>query len=160
MRSLGAGRAGRSLRSIVARPPVGTHGFALALALVAIVLLEGFAAMALLAASARVRLAGDSRVAVEGDLLVASTLAEARLGADGLLRLLPDGGRIDLPARVRGSGWRVAGWAARQGTLIQLSAEVTLRGRGGALAAARRATLLLSHVSADTVRVSGYRSRY
>jgi hypothetical protein len=131
----------------------------LALALVAIVLLEGFAALALLAASARYRLAGDSRVAVEGDLLAASRLANARIAADSAMRRLPDGGRVTF-ALERHGGWEVSSAAARRGALIELSAAATLRDRSGAVSGMRRATLLLVLVAADTLRVSGYRSRF
>lgn len=139
------------------RPP---DGFALAIALVAIVLLEGFAALALLAASARHQLAADSRVAVEGDLLAASTLAETRVAADSAMRQLPDGGRLTTAAVRRGDGWTVSIAALRQGDLIQLTSEATLRNRAGALRGMRRATLLLVLIAADTLRVSGYRSRF
>ncbi len=142
------------------RPAGGDAGFALALALVAIVLLEGFAALALLAAAARVRLAGDLRLATEADLRVASALAEVRVAQDAALAGLPDRARIDLPCPARDVRWTAACWAVRQGPLVQLSAEIALRNPLGVAVAARRATLLLGHVAADTVRVSGYRPRY
>ena len=143
-----------------AAPGRPTDGFALALALVAIVLLEGFAALALFAAGARQRLASDGRTAVEGDLLVASVLAEARVAEDSVMRMLPDGGRVDFPARRRGTGWTMTSSAIRQGRLILLTAEATLRGPTDLIGGIRRATLLLGFRAADTLRVSGYRSRF
>jgi hypothetical protein len=135
-------------------------GFALALALVAILLLEGFAAVALLAATARIRLANDARLAVEGDLLVASELAEVRVGADTAIRRLADSGRVDFPVRTRGRGWTVRSWAVRRGSLGLLTAEATVRGQNGVVIGARQATLLLAFGGADTIRVSGDRARY
>lgn len=140
--------------------PTATSGFALALALVAVVLLAGFASLALQAASAQLRLAGDLRLAVEGDLLVAGALAQRRMNAESLMARLIDGGRIDFAAADLGRGWRERSWASRRGPLVQLSAEVTLGGSDRQLLAARRATLLFRVVAADTLRVSGYRSRY
>ena len=137
-----------------------TEGFALVLALLAIVLLEGFAALALFAAGARQRLASDGRVAVEGDLLVTSVLAEARVAEDSVMRNLPDGGRVDFPAQQRGAGWTVTSGATRWGRLIQLTAEATWGGATGEVAGRRRATLLLGFNAADTLRVSSYRSRF
>jgi hypothetical protein len=143
-----------------ARRALPTAGFALALALVAILLLEGFAAMALLAASARIRLAHDARLAVEGDLLVASELAEVRVGADTVIRQLADGGRAEFPARPRGRGWTVRSWVVRRGSLGLVTAEATVWGQNGVVIGARHATLLLGFGGADTIRVSGDRSRY
>ena len=149
-----------TIQPIGVRRALPTAGFALALALVAVLLLEGFAAVALLAASARIRLANDARIAVEGDLLVASELAEARVGADTAIRQLPDGGRADFPARARGRGWTVRSWAVRRGSLALVTAEATVRGPNGVVIGARQATLLLGFAGADTIRVSGDRSRF
>ena len=143
-----------------AAPGRRTDGFALALALVAIVLLEGFAALALFAAGARHRLASDGRVAVEGDLLVASVLAEARVAEDSVMRLLPDGGSTTFAVQRRGDGWTVTSGAARQGRLVQLTAEARWHGPTEVVSGIRRATLLLGFSAADTLRVSGYHSRY
>lgn len=140
-------------------PRVRTAGFALATALVGVLLVSAFASLALLAATARLRLAGDLRVAVEGDLRVASLLAERRVLGDSLLAALSDGSSVTFGDR-NGEGWQERSWAERRGSLVRLSAEVTLRPGGGAVFAARRATLLLGLVTADTLRVSGYRSRY
>lgn len=130
------------------------------MALLAVVLLAGFAAVALVAASARLRLAGDLRIAIEGDLLAASTLAERRVNADSLLVALADGDRIDFGTTAIGRGWQARSTAWREGSLLQLSAEVTLRDDRLQLVGARRATLLIGVIGADTLRVSGYRSRY
>lgn len=130
------------------------------MALVVVVLLASFAALGLAAATARLRLTGDLRVAVEADVRVASLLAERRVQGDSALAALSDGERVDFGVRLRGDGWQERSWALRQGNLVLLSAEVMLRGSGQTLVAARRATLLLGAVSADTVRVSGYRFRY
>ncbi|MES2305563.1 MAG: hypothetical protein V4558_08645 [Gemmatimonadota bacterium] len=145
------------------QPPTATRrdcGFALALALLAVILLGGFAAVALVAASARLRLAGDLRIAIEGDLQAASALAERRVNADSVLVALTDGDRIDFGTAAVGSGWWAHSIAWRTGTLVQLSTEVTLRNDRLQLVGARRATLLIGVVAADTLRVSGYRSRY
>lgn len=138
----------------------GRAGIALLLVLAAILLLESLAAVALRAAVARLRLAGDNRIALEGDLLAASALASARIGADSQLAALPDGGRFDLPAGALSHGWQAERWAVRQGDLIRLAVVVTLRASDGTLLGARRRTLLIGRVAADTVRVSGYRPRY
>lgn len=135
-------------------------GFALALALFAVVLLGSFAAIGLAAATAQLRLAADLRVAVEADLRVASVLAEQRVQADSLLAALPSGASVDFGMVAVERGWWQRSWATRHGTLVLLSAEVLLRRTDLAVVALRRATLLLGGVSADTLRVSGYRSRY
>lgn len=140
-------------------PRSRSSGFALASALVGVVLVSAFAALALLAATARLRLAGDLRIAVEADLRVASLLAERRVLGDSLLAALSDGGALDFGIR-DADGWRERSWAERRGLLVRLSAEVTLQPGAGAVIGARRATLLLGVVTADTLRVSGYRSRY
>lgn len=136
------------------------RGFALPLALLGVVLLEGSAAMLLLAAGARRRLVGDARFAIEGELAVSSALADLRVGAAGELRTLADGERRTLAASPRG-GWDVTAWAARRGSVVQLEVRAERRtAGGGATLAERRGTLLLVVVDADTVRVSGRRGRF
>ncbi|MES2124010.1 MAG: hypothetical protein V4503_04900, partial [Gemmatimonadota bacterium] len=102
----------------------------------------------------------DNRIAIEGDLLVASALASARVGADSQLAALADSGRLDLPDLPLAHGWLAQRWAVRQGALIRLTVRATLRASDGTLLGARRQTLLIGRVAADTVRVSGYRPRY
>ena len=140
--------------------PQPRAGFALLLALGVVLLLESFAALALGAARGRLRLAGDGRLALEGDLLAASALAGARFRADSLLGRLADGERIDWPSQSLQHGWVAQRWAIRRGALLLLRVELTLRDRSGALLGARRQTLLIGRVAADTLRVSGYRPRF
>ena len=142
------------------RVALDRRGFALALALLAVVLLGSFAVFGLAAATARVRLAGDLRVAIEADLRATSLLAERRVLADSALAAMPNGGRIDFGVVQRERGWWLRSWATRHGSLVMLSAEAVLRRADLEVIAMRRATLLLGAVAADTLRVSGYRSRY
>lgn len=136
------------------------RGFALALALLGVVMLEALAAMLLVASEARRRLVSDARQAIEGELVVSSALADLRVGAAADLRSLADGERRTLAAPAR-SGWTVTAWAARRGGVIQLEVRAERRPAGGGVPfAARSGTLLMVVVDADTVRVTGRRGRF
>lgn len=140
--------------------PTGRAGFALALALMVLLLLEGFAAATVLAVAARARLGGALRISVEGDLALATALAEWRVSQDSLLSALVDGDSVGLRARTGPDGWMLRGTALRRGSVILVIGEATKRDAAARVIGWRRATLLMGVGVADTVRVSGYRSRY
>jgi hypothetical protein len=135
------------------RRAVDRHGVALLMALVAVVLVEAGAAMAVSAAMARIRLGTDERRAVEARLVVASALADGRVVAVDTLGKLADGETRSVVSETRPDGWRVTVLATRSGAVIRLSARVDRLDAAGRRVAARRATLLLVRVAADTVRV-------
>ncbi len=131
----------------------GRRGAALLLALMVVVLLGGLAALTLSAAASRVRLVAAARDAVEGDATAHHALAEARVTGDAALRALADGDSVVLAAGTPLPAWQVRVDAHRLGSMLQLLAVATRTAADGRLAAARRATLLLRWIGADTLRV-------
>jgi hypothetical protein len=126
---------------------------------VLVLLLEGLCALAAVATLTRVRLASDNRLAVEGWLVAASALAEARVTHTADLRGLADGEQLAFGWRVRADGWRWRTDLIRAGSLIQLVVTVERRTAAGELRAGRRFTLLLQHSPSDTVQVLAHRAR-
>lgn len=124
-------------------------------ALAVVVLLEGFAAVTLVAAAARFRLAADHRLGVEAELAVHSALALGRVSQGAALAGIPPGSAaVALPAPLM-AGWEVTLVASREAaeSPVRLTAQVLRRGPDGAPRAARSATLLLAPLSADTANV-------
>ncbi len=127
-----------------------------------VVLLEGLAAVALVATTARVRLAADHRLAIEAELAAESALALGRVSQGAALAGIPPGtAAVSLPAAAL-PGWEVTLEASREsaGAPIRLTARVLRRGPDGVPRAARSATLLLAGVSADTANVITQRERF
>jgi hypothetical protein len=124
-----------------------------------VLLLEGLCALAAIATLSRVRLAGDDRLAVEGWLVGASALADARVTHHAELGGLADGERLSLGWTGRTDGWQWRADMARTGALVELAVTVERRNGQGELRAARRFTLLLHHLPSDTVQVLAHRAR-
>jgi hypothetical protein len=118
--------------------------------LVLLLLLQGLGALAVIAAMARVRLAGDDRLATEGWLVAASALAEVRVSHPGDLAAVADGQQLSYDWTIRADGWR---W------LVRLMATAERRDPEGTLRASHRMTLLLHHPTTDTVQVLAHRAR-
>lgn len=131
-------------------------------ALGVVVLLEGLAAVTLVAAAARLRLAGDHRLAVEAELAVHGALALGRVSQGAALAGIPPGTAAMALAAPVVSGWEVTLVASRELGVapIRLTARVIRRGPDGAPRAARSATLLLAPISADTANVITQRERF
>jgi hypothetical protein len=127
--------------------------------LVLVLLLEGLCALAAISTLARVRLASDERLEVEGWLVAASALAEARVTHEADLRALIDGQRLAFGWTVGGNGWRWRADVTRTGALVRLVVTAEQRGAGGGLRAGRRFTLLLHRSPSDTVQVLAHRAR-
>ncbi|HPF62459.1 MAG: hypothetical protein KC544_05180 [Gemmatimonadetes bacterium] len=126
----------------------------LLLGLLALLIVEGSALLALQLATAEVRLVEERRVALEAEWALGTATAVARLVADSTAGSLPSGGVAALPAP------SVAGWQARAsverpgaGGLILLRVEVRRGAIGDRGHAVRQGTLLLARRSADTAIV-------
>lgn len=131
-------------------------------ALLVVVLLEGLAAAGLSAAAARLRIAADHRLAIEAEFAAHGALALVRVSQAAAIAGIPPGTVArSLPAPSL-PGWRVTIRADRElgEAPIRLTAEVERAIPGGAPAAARRATLLLRVLSADTAIVIPSRERF
>lgn len=131
-------------------------------ALAIVVLLEGLAAAGLVAAAARLRVAADHRLAVEAELAATSALALVRVSQGAALGGIPPGTVArDLPAPPL-PGWDVTIRADREGgdAPVRLTAVVRRASPGGAPHAARRVTLLLRVVAADTAIVLLSKERF
>lgn len=126
---------------------------------VLVLLLEGLCAVAAVATLTRVRLASDDRLAVEGWLVAASAVAEARVTHEAALRGLADGQQLAFGWTLRADGWRSRTDLNRAGALIQLVVTVERRTAEGEIRAGRRFTLLLQHSPSDTVQVLAHRAR-
>lgn len=126
----------------------------LLLGLLALILVEGSALLALQLAGAEARLVADRRVALEAEWALTTATTVARLVVDSTAGALAPGQLVILPAPPV-SGWDTEAVVERPGS----SALVVLRvqvGRGSAVDgnhAARRGTLLLARRSADTAIV-------
>lgn len=130
-------------------------------ALGVIVLLEGLAASALVAALAQHRLAADQRAAIEAELAVTTALAVTRVSQGAALAGIPPGGGVVVLPPPAVPGWEVSTTAVREGgdAPVRLVARVVRRNPGGAPHAAGSGTLLLAPVSADTAHVLIHRER-
>jgi type II secretory pathway component PulK len=137
-----------------------TRGVALVMALVVAVLIESLTLLALHAAIIHVRLVADERQRIEGQLVVSTALANARVAYRADLDTMSDGGVLDPPAVTRVDGWSWRAQATRAGAVIRLVAVAERRSADGTVFAAHRASLLLARDSADTVRVLGHRPRF
>jgi hypothetical protein len=137
-----------------------SRGVALVMVLVVAVLIESLTLLALHAAIIHVRLVADERARVEGQLVVATALATARVVHRADLDTLGDGTVLDLPTVARADGWSWRARAIRVGAVIRLVALAERRSADGTVFAAHRASLLLARDSADTVRVLGHRPRF
>ncbi len=130
------------------------------MALVVLVLVEGFAALALASASTRYRLTSDVRLAIESQMRAASALATARLEYADTLRALSNGDHLTLPAEPLGQGWFSRAEAVRSGPIVRLLVTAERRTEDGRLLAGRRVTLLLVRGATDTLRVLRSRARF
>ncbi len=135
------------------------RGVALLFVLGAIVLLQGLVAASLWVVLHDARAVGSVRIAIEGDLVAATALAETRMTADSLLRQLPAGITLALPAVSRGQ-WTVHLSALRRDSLVALTAAAELRTSTDSLVGAATRTLVLSHEASDTLRVLRGRNRF
>lgn len=129
--------------------------------LVVVVLLEGLAAAGLVAAAARLRITADHRLAIEAELAAASALALVRVSQGAAIAGIPPGTvALPLPAPSLAE-WDVTIRADREGgdAPVRLTAEVRRASPRGAPRAARRATLLLTIIAADTAIVLPSRER-
>lgn len=142
------------------QPRNATRGVALVMALVVAVLIESLTLLALHAAIIHVRLVADERQRIEGQLVVSTALATARVAYRAALDTMSDGGVLDPPAVTRVDGWSWWAQATRAGAVIRLVAVAERRSADGTVLAAHRASLLLARDSADTVRVLGHRPRF
>ncbi|MGH7524879.1 MAG: hypothetical protein ACREK8_11270 [Gemmatimonadales bacterium] len=142
------------------RPETARRGASLVIVLVASVVTQSLMLVALQAAVIRVQAANDQRGRIEGQLVVASALATARLGWRSDLDTLSDGGTMSGNPVARSDGWTWRVVATRTGVLLRLVASAERRASDGELFALRRANLLLFRDSADTVRVLGRRARF
>lgn len=130
------------------------------MALAASLLVGSLALLALRAAVVHARLASDTRWQVEATLIASSALASERLSRRALLDTMPDGAMWTAPLVARPDGWTWAAEAVRRGAMIQLTVTARRLAADGTLFAARRASLLLTHNPADTVRVLARRARF
>ena len=137
-----------------------TRGAALPLALVAVLVMQGLIAVAMVATITDVRLAADTRLGIEGEVIVASALADARVGRAAALQALVPGDVIAWGLTGGGSGWRTRADAERTGPLVLLRARAEFVAPNGTVRAARDATLVLGYNAADTLLVLRGRSRF
>lgn len=135
------------------RVGAGRRGVALLMVLCLLVVLEGFGALALLAALQWRAQVSANRVATEGVLLTASALAELRVGHGPELSSIADGAEEGLGCSLGPGGWEWCGRLGRRGSLLTLAVRADLHGPDGTLIGARSATLLLARFPSDTVRV-------
>lgn len=126
----------------------------LLLGLLALILVEGSAALALHLAAAEARLVADRRAALEADWALTTATTIMRLAADSTVRALGPGQVVVLmPPTV--PGWDAAAEAERLGSSALVVVRVQVA-RGRAVDghhAARAGTLLLARRSADTAIV-------
>ena len=135
------------------------RGAALLLALVAVVVLHGLAAVALWAAMSDLRTVTGVRLGVEGELAAASALAVARVHhAPALDALLPGERLAFLPMDI--AAWRVNLEAERFDAVVALRASAAFRTAADSLLGARRLTLVMARDATDTLRVLRGRSRF
>jgi hypothetical protein len=129
--------------------------------LVLVLLVESLAAVSLAATASAVRLRADRRWAIEAELELEGVLARARVQHQATLAALSPQGSIPLPVATA-PPWTATVRADRLGTsdLVWLVAEVAWRPAGGAVWAARRGTLLVAIVAADTALVIRERPRF
>lgn len=137
-----------------------TRGAALPLVLVAVLLMQCLIAVAMTATVTDVRLAADARFGVEGDLVVASALADARINEAAALQALIPGEVLAWAWVGGGNGWRTAATAERTGQLVLVHARAEYLTQSGVVHAARDATLVLGYNASDTLRVLRGRSRF
>lgn len=130
-------------------------------AMALLLLVESLAALSLAATTARLRLVGDRRLAVEASLALETAMARARLGADSLLAAWPPATVAPLAAPPV-AGWQVTVVAEREGAspVVRLRVAVLRRGANGHPVAARAGTLLLVTGTADTAIVLDNRPRF
>lgn len=130
-------------------------------ALLALLLVEAAAAIALVLAASEAHLVSDRRLSIEAGLALESAVAQARLAGDSVIAALTPGQYATLAAPPV-VGWRTTAAAQRADTLPLAELTVSVaRGdpRGGVLVQ-RRVTLLLSIESADTALVLDSRPRW
>jgi hypothetical protein len=132
----------------------------LVLALMALAVISGLAAVALQAVATRARLIGDSHWVVESDLRANGVLARARVAHASELSSLMDGDSLAWPAIHDADGWSWRGMAARHAAVIVLMVTASRTAADGTVEATRTRSLLLFRVSADTVRVLTHRPRF
>lgn len=126
----------------------------LPVALLALLLVEMAAAIALGLAAGEARLVTDRRLVAEAVLAVESAAGQARVAHDSVIARLAPGERIALAVPPVAS-WRTSAVAARPDNAPLAALTVTVwrdDPRGGVLVQ-RRLTLLLSIESADTALV-------
>ncbi len=123
-------------------------------ALVVMLLVESLAALTFSAATARARLVGDRRLAIEADLVLEQAIAESRVQAVGALGTMPPATTLVLPSPAI-TDWEVSAEAEREGNapLVRLRVTVLRRAASGLPVAARQGTLLLAQRAADTAIV-------
>jgi hypothetical protein len=124
-------------------------------------LVESRAALSLAAPASAARRRGERRWAIEGELAHVTVLAEARVHHQAALAAVPPHATIALPVAAA-PPWTASVRAARLGgsDLVWLTAEVAWHPAGGAPFAARRGTLLVAIVAADTALVIRERPRF
>ena len=138
----------------------GRRGVALVMVLAATLLAGSLALLALQLAAIRGRLTSDARWRIEGQLVAASALAAIRVAHRTDLDTLSDGAAMTFATIVRSDRWTWHADARRTGPLIQITVFARYPASDGSTIAARRASLMLAHDPADTVRVLGQRARF
>jgi hypothetical protein len=130
-------------------------------ALLLVLLVESLAALALSATTGAIRLRAERRWAIEAELALESALAEASIAHRATLSSLPPAASILLPVSAL-PPWQATATARRLGAspLVQVVATVAWDLAGGVRFAARRGTLLVTIVAADTALVIGERPRF
>jgi hypothetical protein len=145
------------------RPPSwkdARRGASLVMAVVTLLLVESFCALAATATAARARVAGDARFAIEGWLVARSAEAEAMLSLRDTMLAMTDGEQVLLGWQAGPAGWRHREELRRNGTLLRLTSLAEWRDAAGTLHASQRSTLLVSRASSDTLRVLDHRARW
>jgi hypothetical protein len=129
--------------------------------LLTLLLVQSLTLSMLGASAALARLAGDRRQAVEATLMLESTLARARIEHQTALATLAPGEQRTLSVAPP-PGWIARVVASREGSddLIWLVVTVERRDDLGRLQAARRGTLILARITADTAIVIDSRPRF